>query len=302
MRKPGSSTWTRIARTTGTSVTFDAHQARHVRLPVARHEHDHRRRFRAGRRWSPAASDARPGNRHAADHVSSPDRARDPADKGAPTHALRSIVPLMALAALLVAVPATAATKTVNAQGFAFVGGSPTIAQGDEVSWDNQGAAHHTSTRSAFPGWIGPTAGQRQPRTFTQAGAFAYRCTIHGSMTGTIKVRIKASPSSGGASTSFTITVGQGNAASAAPTSSSARRRAARSRPGRRRPRGPSRSRARPRAPGRSGRRSSRAAPAQAAATARPPRSRSSRRDHRVGGSGDDGSAAHRLRTGIVAA
>ena len=128
---------------------------------------------------------------------------------------VRSIVPLVALAALLIAVPASAAARTVVVKDFSFVSGSPTIAQGDEVNWDNQGGSGHTSTRSAFPGWnLDLAAGDSGSHTFTQAGAFAYRCTIHGSMTGTIKVRIKASPSSGSATTTFTITVGTARAAS----------------------------------------------------------------------------------------
>lgn len=127
---------------------------------------------------------------------------------------IRSAVPLLALAALLMAVPATAATTTVDVKDFSFSGGSPSISQGDDITWKNVGSFGHTSTRTSFPTWnLALATGNSAGRTFTQAGAFAYRCSIHASMTGTIKVRIKASPSSGTAATSFKITVATGAAA-----------------------------------------------------------------------------------------
>lgn len=126
---------------------------------------------------------------------------------------VRSVLPRLALAGLLLAVPASAATRTVAVQDFSFVG-SPTVSPGDQVSWENKGSFTHNATRTTFPNWqltfgSGDTAG----RTFRQAGSFGYRCTIHPSMTGTVKVRVRPSPASGTSATSFTITVGTVKAA-----------------------------------------------------------------------------------------
>lgn len=62
-----------------------------------------------------------------------------------------------------------------------------TIARGTVVRWVNQGNRDHTSTG---PGW---NSGSLDPgdafrRRFNQTGTFAYRCTIHASMRGTIVV------------------------------------------------------------------------------------------------------------------
>lgn len=121
---------------------------------------------------------------------------------------VRSAFPLLALAALLIALPASAATKTITIQDFSF-GSSPTVSPGDQVLWDNEGSFTHNATRATFPTWqLTVPSGDTAGRTFTQAGAFAFKCTIHPSMTGTVKVRVKASPASGTSATTFTITVG----------------------------------------------------------------------------------------------
>lgn len=44
------------------------------------------------------------------------------------------------------------------------------------------------------------------PNAFVGAGIYRYRCEIHTSMTGKVSVPMKASPTSGGVSTSFAIT------------------------------------------------------------------------------------------------
>jgi plastocyanin len=120
---------------------------------------------------------------------------------------LRSAFPLLALAALMVAVPASAASATVTVKDFSFKS-NPTVSPGDQVSWDNQDGFTHNATRTSFPTWqLTVDAGDTAGRTFQQAGAFGYKCTIHPSMTGTVKVRVKASPASGTPSTTFTITV-----------------------------------------------------------------------------------------------
>jgi plastocyanin len=120
---------------------------------------------------------------------------------------LRSAFPLLALAALLVAVPASAVSTGVSIEDFSF-GGTPTVSPGDRVVWQNLDGVTHNVTRSVFPTWqLTLEGGDSAGRTFQQAGAFGYKCTIHPSMTGTVKVRVKASPASGTPSTTFTITV-----------------------------------------------------------------------------------------------
>jgi plastocyanin len=66
---------------------------------------------------------------------------------------------------------------------------SITVAVGDTVRWTNGDDAPHTTTSSDGDWDSGTLAnGGTFENTFTTAGAFAYVCTIHSSMTGTITV------------------------------------------------------------------------------------------------------------------
>jgi len=85
---------------------------------------------------------------------------------------------------------AVAATRAVAISGFAFSPSSLTINVGDRVTWTNSDAVGHTATATggAFDtGDIGQ--GQSASVRFTKAGTYAYYCTPHPSMTGTIRVR-----------------------------------------------------------------------------------------------------------------
>jgi plastocyanin len=85
---------------------------------------------------------------------------------------------------------AVAATRAVAISGFAFSPSSLTINVGDRVTWTNSDAVAHTATATggAFDtGDIGQ--GQSASVRFTRAGTYAYYCTPHPSMTGTIRVR-----------------------------------------------------------------------------------------------------------------
>ena len=91
--------------------------------------------------------------------------------------------------ALLIAAPAAAADETVTIDDFAFAPGSVTVQVGDTVTWDNQNTTAHTATDSdgAFDtGSIG--VGETAEVTFQEAGTYAYICSIHPAMTGTIVV------------------------------------------------------------------------------------------------------------------
>lgn len=85
---------------------------------------------------------------------------------------------------------AVAATRAVAISGFAFSPATVTINVGDRVTWTNADAVAHTATATggAFDtGDIGQ--GQSASVRFTKAGTYAYFCTPHPSMTGTIRVR-----------------------------------------------------------------------------------------------------------------
>lgn len=120
----------------------------------------------------------------------------------------------LALAALLPAAPpAAGATVTVKALDFEFDPRTRKVAQGTEVRWRNDGDAPHTATRDGILGWDSENLDSGDVfccETFRFAGGYPYVCEYHAAqdMKGTIKVRVKVSPASGGTGTTFTITVG----------------------------------------------------------------------------------------------
>ena len=110
----------------------------------------------------------------------------------------------------------SAATFTVEMKNFAFDPARRTIALGDSVQWHNGSFSDHTSTANLFNLWhrnVASGGNTSLPVTFSRAGRFAYHCEIHGSMRGSVKVRMRASPSSGTLATDFTIRVANVNAA-----------------------------------------------------------------------------------------
>jgi plastocyanin len=64
------------------------------------------------------------------------------------------------------------------------------VTVGTTVTWTNADAVSHTSTSDAS-GWNSGTIppGGRFSFAFQSAGTFAYRCTIHPGMVGTVVVR-----------------------------------------------------------------------------------------------------------------
>ncbi len=90
---------------------------------------------------------------------------------------------------LLFAVPvvAVAATSAVTIADFSFSPSQVTVNAGDTVRWTNNGPSPHTTTSTSGVWDSGTLApGQTFSFTFTTAGTFAYHCTIHPQMTGTI--------------------------------------------------------------------------------------------------------------------
>jgi plastocyanin len=82
----------------------------------------------------------------------------------------------------------------VSAVDLAFQPASVEIAEGGTVSWSNAGRLDHTVTAadgSFDSGILPPGAGFAH--TFASAGSYAYTCTIHPQMTGTVTV-VAAAP------------------------------------------------------------------------------------------------------------
>ena len=86
------------------------------------------------------------------------------------------------------AAPAGAATA-VTIKDFQFTPATTSVPIGSKVTWTNNDTTAHTVTfddGSADSGNLAPAATFDQ--TFTTAGTFAYHCTIHSQMKGTVTV------------------------------------------------------------------------------------------------------------------
>ncbi len=82
------------------------------------------------------------------------------------------------------------AGNTVTIANMAFSPSSLTVARGTTVTWTNNDGVSHTSTSNTGvwdTGTIQP--GSSATFTFNTAGSYAYHCSIHPSMTGTIVVQ-----------------------------------------------------------------------------------------------------------------
>ena len=76
----------------------------------------------------------------------------------------------------------------VAIKNFAFSPSSLTVNVGDKVTFTNNDSTTHTVTGDGFSsGDIAP--GASFTNTFTKAGTFAYHCSIHPTMTGSITVK-----------------------------------------------------------------------------------------------------------------
>jgi plastocyanin len=86
-----------------------------------------------------------------------------------------------------------AASTGVTISDFQFSPSSVTVNVGDTVTWTNDGPTPHSATSNdgVFDTGI-MDAGQSGSHTFTEAGTFAYICTPHPNMTGTVVVQAAA--------------------------------------------------------------------------------------------------------------
>lgn len=99
------------------------------------------------------------------------------------------------LASVLAIGSASGADGTVAMSGFAFDPATVTIEVGDSVTWENQDGVAHTATGSGGAFDTATVGGGRSATvTFDTAGAFAYACTIHPTMQGSVVVEAASAP------------------------------------------------------------------------------------------------------------
>jgi plastocyanin len=97
---------------------------------------------------------------------------------------------------------ALAADQAVTMDNLSFAPSTVTINVGDLVRWRNNDNVSHTATAddgSFDTGTI--SSGQNDAVTFDTAGTFAYHCSIHPNMTGTVVVEAGAAPTASPAPT-----------------------------------------------------------------------------------------------------
>ena len=84
----------------------------------------------------------------------------------------------------------TGTVITVPAGTTSFSPTTLNVDAGTTVVWQNKDSTAHTTTSDAAGLWNAALApGQEFSRTFSAAGTFPYRCTIHAGMTGTVVVK-----------------------------------------------------------------------------------------------------------------
>ncbi len=91
-------------------------------------------------------------------------------------------------------------STSVIIQDFSFNAATLRVSLGTQVRWTNQGLSGHTSTSDSGlwdsgvisgaggGGYGGGGAGGNYSRTFVRVGEFAYHCSIHPQMKGTVIV------------------------------------------------------------------------------------------------------------------
>jgi plastocyanin len=97
-------------------------------------------------------------------------------------------------------VTAAAASTGVTIKDFKFAPASTSVHVGDTITWTNQDVAAHTATATGSFDTGSINQGKSGSHTFTKAGTFAYICSIHPSMKGTVIVAAASGSSSGSGS------------------------------------------------------------------------------------------------------
>jgi plastocyanin len=86
----------------------------------------------------------------------------------------------------------TPAPNTIDANpSLAFLPSTLTVASGTTVTWTFEGVTHNVTFTAAtgVPADIPNSANTTVQRTFSTVGTFAFHCSIHPQMTGTITVQ-----------------------------------------------------------------------------------------------------------------
>ena len=92
-----------------------------------------------------------------------------------------------------------AASSGVNIKNFAFTPATVSVHVGDTITWSNNDIAPHTATASDGSFNTGTiNQGKSASHTFSKAGTFAYICSIHPNMHGTVVVAAAAGAGTGG--------------------------------------------------------------------------------------------------------
>jgi plastocyanin len=102
-------------------------------------------------------------------------------------------VALVAVVALALASPVSAAGHAVAIRDSSFGPKTITIRAGDRITWTNTGSNNHNVTFDAFASEEQMAPGAKYVHTFRSAGTFSYTCTLHG-FTGTVVVKAAATP------------------------------------------------------------------------------------------------------------
>jgi plastocyanin len=100
-----------------------------------------------------------------------------------------------------------AASTGVTIKNFAFSPGTTSVNVGDTITWTNQDSAPHTATANDGSFDTGTLSkGKSGSHTFTKAGSFAYICSVHPSMKGTVTVAAASGGAGSGGSSGGTTT------------------------------------------------------------------------------------------------
>jgi plastocyanin len=107
-----------------------------------------------------------------------------------PPTATRTVSPTATTVPTPTETPLPGAPRDVAIANFAFTPPTTTVSVGDTVRWTNTSATTLHTTTGAGGAWNSGTlgAGQTFSHTFLTPGTFAYVCTIHSVMTGTVEV------------------------------------------------------------------------------------------------------------------
>ena len=115
-----------------------------------------------------------------------------------------------------------AGATSVPIKDFAFKPASVTVSVGDTVTWTNQDQAPHTATANDGSFDTGNLdKGQSGSHTFSKAGTFAYICSVHPSMKGTVVVTGASSGGSNGDDTNDATPTSPSSSGTAGDTPSS---------------------------------------------------------------------------------